>query len=71
MKDMMEFEGVLESSQGGGFYKVNIPENSTTVLATLSGKMKKNKIRVLPGDSIKVAVSIYDVKRGIIIRRHK
>lgn len=45
--------------------------NKHEVLATVSGKMRKNFIRILPGDRVTVEVSPYDTKRGRIIYRQK
>jgi len=41
------------------------------VLATISGKMRKNYIRILPGDRVKVELSPYDLTRGRITYRHR
>jgi translation initiation factor IF-1 len=41
------------------------------VLATISGKMRKNYIRILPGDRVKVEVSAYDLTRGRITYRYR
>jgi translation initiation factor IF-1 len=41
------------------------------VLATISGKMRKNYIRILPGDKVKVELSAYDLSRGRITYRHR
>lgn len=46
-------------------------ENGHEVLATIAGKMRKFRIRVLEGDRVKVEVSPYDLSRGRIVFRHK
>ncbi|MFN3691205.1 MAG: translation initiation factor IF-1, partial [Fimbriimonadales bacterium] len=51
-------------------FKVEI-EGGHTVLAHLSGKMRINFIRILPGDRVKVALSPYDLTRGRIVYRYK
>lgn len=69
--DLIEMEGVLDQALGGGQYSVNLTEENRVVRGRLSGKMKKNHIRVLPGDRVRVAVSPYDLSHGLIVRRHR
>ena len=51
-------------------YKVKL-DNGHTVMAYASGKMKKNKIRVLMGDKVKVEISPYDLTKGRVTFRYK
>ena len=68
-EDKLEVEGiVLESSKG--ILRVKL-ENDHVVIGHLSGKMKMYKIRVLPGDTVTIELSPYDLKRGRIVRREK
>ena len=68
-EDKLEVEGtVLESSKGIFLVKL---ENDHVVIGHLSGKMKMYKIRVLPGDTVTIELSPYDLKRGRIVRREK
>jgi translation initiation factor IF-1 len=46
-------------------------DDAHSVLATISGKMRKNYIRILPGDRVKVELSPYDLSRGRITYRHR
>jgi translation initiation factor IF-1 len=69
--DLIDYEGTIQDSCGGGFYKVKIDDSDTIILAHLSGKMKTNKILVLPGDKVKLSVSPYDTSKGIITFRSK
>ncbi len=46
-------------------------DNGHTVLGHLSGKMRKNRIRILPGDRVQVEVSAYDLNKGRITYRYK
>lgn len=63
--DKIEVEGkVLEALKGSG-YLVELP-NGHTVQAHVSGKMRMNMIRILPGDTVTVLLSTYDLTRGII-----
>ncbi len=51
-------------------YSVQL-ENGTVIRATVSGKMRMHKIRILPGDHVTVELSPYDLTRGRITYRHK
>ena len=55
---------------GSGMFKVEL-ENKHQVLAHVSGKMRKNFIRILPGDKVAVELSPYDLNRGRIVYRYK
>lgn len=73
--DTVELEGVVVESLRGNF-KIEIDSfNPDTpkyyVLAYLAGKLRKNTIRILPGDRVKVEVSPYDLNRGRIVYRLK
>ena len=66
--DIIEVEGkVLEIIPGGDFI-VEL-ENKHTVVARASGKIRMNMIRILPGDTVVLEISSYDLKRGRIIYR--
>ena len=68
-EDKLEIKGpVLESSKG--IFRVKL-ENDHVVIGYLSGKMKMYKIRVLPGDSVTVEISPYDLSKGRITRRER
>ncbi|MGD9907905.1 MAG: translation initiation factor IF-1, partial [Mesotoga sp.] len=60
---------VVESMPNATF-KVEL-ENNHTVLAHISGKMRKNFIRLIPGDKVVVEVSIYDLTKGRIVYRKR
>lgn len=64
----MELAGVVAEALPGTFFKVQTV-NNVMVLCTLSGKLRINKIRILPGDNVKVVVSTYDLTRGRIVWR--
>jgi len=70
--DLIEYTGLVINELGGGKYLIQIDEGaSCDVIAHLSGKMRQNKIKVVLGDQIKVAVSPYDPSRGRITYRFK
>ena len=65
---LVEFEGVVSDCEGGGSYSILLEDNRT-ISAYICGKMKMNKIRVIPGDKVTVGVSPYDLSHGLITRR--
>ena len=69
-KDVMEFEGTILESLPNAVFKVKL-ENDHQVLAHISGKIRKNFIRILPGDKVKVELTPYDLTRGRITYRLK
>lgn len=64
-EDVLEFQGVIEEAMPGTLFRVGC-ENGHKVIATLSGKLRMNRIRILPGDQVRVEVSVYDPQRGRI-----
>ena len=64
-KDKIELEGKVIEVLKGIDYLVELP-NGHTVKAYVSGKMRMNMIRILPGDKVTVEISPYDLERGII-----
>lgn len=68
--DNIEAEGIVEECLPGTKFKVRL-ENGALVLCTIAGKMRVNYIKVLLGDHVKVAISPYDITRGIITFRSK
>jgi translation initiation factor IF-1 len=52
-------------------FRVQVDQGGHDVLATISGKMRKNYIRILPGDRVKVELSPYDLSRGRITYRYR
>ena len=68
--DVIEFEGVVTDVLPNTVFKVQL-SNGHTVTAHISGKMRLNYIRILPGDKVTVEVSIYDLTQGRITFRAK
>lgn len=66
--DAIEFEGTVNEVLAGGMFRVEVGEGHV-VLAHLSGKMRKFRIRIVLGDRVTVAVSPYDPTRGRITYR--
>jgi translation initiation factor IF-1 len=67
-RDVIEMEGVIQEALPNAMFRVML-ENQVEVLAHISGKIRKNFIRVLPGDKVKVELSPYDLTRGRITFR--
>jgi translation initiation factor IF-1 len=66
---MIEVEGTVEKLQGGGFYAVSVEGTTRMVQAKLSGKLRQYRIRVLPGDKVRLEVSEADISKGFIVYR--
>ncbi len=67
-KDFIELTGEVLEAMPAGTFKVLL-ENGHEILAHLSGKMRMHKIRLLPGDKVKVQLSPYDLNKGRITYR--
>ena len=67
-EDVIELEGKVTELLKGGDFKVEL-ENGHTVEARVSCKMRMNKIRILPGDTVVLEISPYDLTRGRITYR--
>ena len=63
-------EGTIMSVLPGTMFRVSLP-NGALVLAHISGKMRKNFIRIVPGDKVQVELSPYDLTKARIIFREK
>jgi translation initiation factor IF-1 len=66
--DLISVQGVVTEVTGGGNFRVKC-ETGHEVLARLSGRMKRMRIRVIAGDTVTVGVSPYDLTRGFITYR--
>ncbi len=69
-EDLIQLEGVVTRVLGGGTMEIECG-NNVTVRGILSGRMKKNRIKVIKGDRVRVDVSPYDTTHGIITFRFK
>ena len=70
-EDLIPAEGVIIDKQPNAFFKVRLDSSEHVVLAQISGKMRKNRIRILTGDRVSIEMSPYDLTRGRITYRHK
>ena len=68
--DVIEFEGTVLEALPNTVFKVQLP-NGHVVTAHITGKLRQNFIRILPGDHVTVEVSVYDLNKGRITWRTK
>ncbi|MEW6725601.1 MAG: translation initiation factor IF-1 [Bacillota bacterium] len=69
-QDVIEVEGKVIEPLPNAMFRVELP-NGHKVLAHVSGKIRMNFIRILPGDRVTVELSPYDLTRGRIVYRYK
>lgn len=69
-KNIIKQDGTIEEALSNAMFRVRL-ENDHLIKATISGKMRMNYIRILPGDKVSVEMSPYDLSRGRIIYRYK
>ncbi|MGX0474403.1 MULTISPECIES: translation initiation factor IF-1 [Staphylococcus] len=69
-QDVIELEGTVLDTLPNAIFKVEL-ENGHEILAHVSGKIRMNYIRILPGDKVTVEMSPYDLSRGRITYRYK
>ena len=69
-EDVIEIEGIVVEKLPNAMFKVEL-ENGHQVLAHMSGKLRKNFIRILPGDKVTMEMSPYDLTKGRITWRDK
>lgn len=69
-EDLIEFNGSVTEVLPNAMFRVSL-ENGHMILAHTSGKMRKNRIRVLVGDKVKVEMTPYDLSKGRITFREK
>lgn len=69
-QDLIKQDGIIKEALSNAMFRVRL-ENDHEIVATISGKMRMNYIRILPGDKVAVEMSPYDLSRGRIIYRYK
>ena len=68
--DVIEVEGTVTDSYPNAMFEVQL-ENGHKILASISGKLRMNYIRIVPGDKVKLEMSPYDLSKGRITWRVK
>ncbi len=69
-QELIKQDGIVTEALSNAMFRVQL-ENEHIVVATISGKMRMNYIRILPGDKVALEMSPYDLNRGRIIYRYK
>ena len=69
-EEAIEVEGIVKEALPNTIFRVEL-QNGHIIMAYISGKMRKHYIRIVPGDTVKVALSPYDLDRGRIIFRQR
>ncbi len=69
-QNAFEQDGIIKEALSNAMFKVKL-SNGHIIIAHISGKMRMNYIRILPGDKVKLAISPYDLSKGRIIYRYK
>ncbi len=69
-KNLIKQDGIILEALSNATFRVKL-ENDHEIIATISGKMRMNYIRILPGDKVAVEMSPYDLSRGRITYRYK
>ena len=67
-KEVIELTGIITEALPGSKFRVRL-ENDHEIIAILAGKMRKNYIRLVPGDRVKVELTPYDLTKGRITYR--
>nr|YP_009631256.1 InfA [Podocarpus latifolius]QCA41120.1 InfA [Podocarpus latifolius]QJF73025.1 translational initiation factor 1 [Podocarpus milanjianus] len=66
--NLINVEGLVTESLSNGMFRVRL-DNKSEIIAYISGRIRQNCIRILPGDRVKVELSAYDLTRGRIVYR--
>jgi translation initiation factor IF-1 len=69
-KNLIQQDGIIEEALSNAMFRVRL-QNDHLIIATISGKMRMNYIKILPGDKVSVEMSPYDLSRGRITYRYK
>jgi translation initiation factor IF-1 len=69
-QNLIEQDGTITESLSNAMFRVEL-ENGHIITAHISGKMRMNYIKILPGDKVRLEISPYDLSKGRIIYRYK
>ena len=70
-EETIELVGTVIDKQPNAYFKVQVNDSDHVVLATISGRMRRNRIRILMVDRVDIELSPYDLTKGRITYRHK
>jgi translation initiation factor IF-1 len=68
-EEILQLEGLVQEALPNAMFKVKLTTTNTVVIGVISGRMRQNKIKILPGDRVEIEFSLYDLTRGRIVRR--
>jgi translation initiation factor IF-1 len=68
--ELIDFDGEIVEVLPNAMFRVKL-DNGHVIIAYTAGRMRKNRIRVLLGDRVKVEMSTYDLSKGRVVHRHK
>ena len=69
-EDLIRLSGIVDELLPSAMFRVTL-ENNHQIIATISGRLRQNNIRILAGDSVEIEMSPYDLNRGRIVYRNK
>jgi translation initiation factor IF-1 len=69
-EDLLTMNGIVVEVLPNTIFRVELDENHHIIIAHASGKIRKNKIRILKGDKVEVEMTTYDLTKGRIVRRN-
>ena len=69
-QDVIEQDGTIVEALSNAMFRVEL-QNSHVVIGHISGKMRMHYIKILPGDKVRIEMSIYDLTKGRIVFRYK
>ena len=70
-KDVLEVDGIVKESLPNAMFKVELEGLNKEILCHISGKIRMNYIKIVPGDKVKVEINPYSLDKGRITYRHK
>jgi len=70
-KDVLEVDGVVKESLPNAMFKVELEGLNKEILCHISGKIRMNYIKIVPGDKVKVEINPYSLDKGRITYRYK
>ncbi len=70
-EELVEVGGLVIDKQRGGRFKIQVDKTDHIVTGQISGRMRRNRIRILIGDHVDLEMSPYDLSKGRITYRHK
>ena len=70
-QDAIKATGLITEALGNSIFRVELDNIDSTIICHISGKMRQNYIRIMPGDRVEIEMSPYDLTKGRIVKRLK